>query len=499
MSDNSPSPQRRFKGLPTRHRRPRTGRIARVTRVVCAGLVVLLGSGLVAYASIPSATAAITSSPAPCAQAPEGPLPALAPTTITTLQQAYECIFAHYYSGSELDDRTLLTAAFAAFTQELQRRNVDQAMATLPKLTGKRAQDWACFAKMYQAVLAALPDNAELRQALAAATMRGMLTSLNDNHNAWLYQQAAPGNQVGLGIAVATEGRPTADIRDASGPVYLQAVAPDSAADKAGLRPGDIIEAVNDQPLFINGMLSPGVFGLLHAESAQDTVRVTVHRPATDKTLTVEMNPAALPSPQPPAVSVNLLHDNVAYVVLPAFATGLAEDVLNKIADLRKNTQLRGIILDLRGNGGGRDEEVVKLLSALVHDKIYSWDCDVKDHCTPHRTDSSTPLLNLPLTVLTNGLCASACDAFSGAVKDLKLGKLVGARTSGMVSGLPVAYALDDNSVLLMTPLHQTSANGEIINGIGVAVDYQAPMTAADLSAGRDPGIDKALALLTTS
>jgi carboxyl-terminal processing protease len=43
-------------------------------------------------------------------------------------------------------------------------------------------------------------------------------------------------------------------------------------------------------------------------------------------------------------------------------------------------------------------------------------------------------------------VATAACDAFSGAVKDLRLGKLVGARTAGLVSGLPAGYTLDDNS-----------------------------------------------------
>ena len=63
------------------------------------------------------------------------------------------------------------------------------------------------------------------------------------------------------------------------------------------------------------------------------------------------------------------------------------------------------------------------------------------------------------------------------------------------LSGPPVGYMLDDNSTLLLTPLHQTSANGEVVNRIGVAAHYLAPMTAQDLSAGRDPGLAKALAL----
>jgi carboxyl-terminal processing protease len=53
----------------------------------------------------------------------------------------------------------------------------------------------------------------------------------------------------------------------------------------------------------------------------------------------------------------------------------------------------------------------------------------VHGSCTANYTDSSVPLLHLPLVVLTDRNCASACDAFSGAVKDLRLGTLVG-RTS---------------------------------------------------------------------
>jgi carboxyl-terminal processing protease len=469
-------------------------RILRKPLVITAGLAVLLGSGAAVYTLPVGAAGAATSSSTPCAAAPEepsGPPPTPAPTTIATLRQAYECIFAHYYSGSTLDDRTLLVAGFTALTEELQRRGIDQSMATLPKLTGNRAHDWTVFAKVYQDVLAALPDDAQLRQALAAVTMRGMVASLDDNHNAWLSAPASPGNRLGLGIVLGTGSRTTEDIRDAAAPVYLKSVLGGSPADAAGLRPGDIIEAVNNQPLFTGGMLSGGVLGLLNG---QDVVRVTVNRPAVGKTWTVELRPAALTPPARPTASVTLLDNGIVRVVLPEFAPGAADKVLSEIG--KPGTQPRGIVLDVRGNGGGRDEEVAKLLSAFAHDKVYSWDCDAKDQCTPHRTDSVTPLLNLPLVVLTDDTCASACDAFSAAVRDLRLGKLVGVRTAGMVSGLPTGYLLDDNSTLLLTSLHQTAANGEVINGIGVAVDHQAPMTAADLSAGRDPALNKALTLL---
>jgi carboxyl-terminal processing protease len=100
--------------------------------------------------------------------------------------------------------------------------------------------------------------------------------------------------------------------------------------------------------------------------------------------------------------------------------------------------------------------------------------------------------------VLTDGNCASACDAFSGTVKDLHLGALIGARTAGIVAGPASGYLLDDGSALLLPATHEFSAGHEIINGIGVAPDYDLPLTAWDVAAGHDPDIAKALAVLRT-
>jgi carboxyl-terminal processing protease len=90
---------------------------------------------------------------------------------------------------------------------------------------------------------------------------------------------------------------------------------------------------------------------------------------------------------------------------------------------------LRGLILDLRGNGGGDPAEVTRLLGAFTHGAAYTYDCDVRGRCAARYTGKDVPLLHLPLVVLTDRNCVSACDAFSGAVKDLRLGTLVGART----------------------------------------------------------------------
>jgi carboxyl-terminal processing protease len=75
------------------------------------------------------------------------------------------------------------------------------------------------------------------------------------------------------------------------------------------------------------------------------------------------------------------------------------------------------------------------------------------------------------------------------------MGPLVSTRTAGRANPAH-CYVLDDGSAWSLPIYYQLGANGEIYNTIGVAADYYAPMTAVDLSAGRDPGIAKAVELL---
>ena len=130
--------------------------------------------------------------PPPCSPNPPPEAPPLHPTTVTTIGQAYYCVFAHYYAGPVLDDRVLLAGAFAGFTQELDQLGMDQPDATMPALTGNRDRDWDAFAAVYQKVTSQLPASPAQRQELAAATMTAMIASLRDNHAQWSYPAPPP-------------------------------------------------------------------------------------------------------------------------------------------------------------------------------------------------------------------------------------------------------------------------------------------------------------------
>jgi carboxyl-terminal processing protease len=444
--------------------------------VLCAPLI-LVGS------------TAFAARPTPCAP-PTAPPPAVTPTTVDTIGQAFFCISDHY--ARAVDSRDLLQAAFAGVAQQLSRSGLEQSDATVPALTGDPDRDWDAFRAVYQRIADRLKP--EARQAVASAAMNGMINALHDNHAHWGRPTPPPG-PYGLGFRTSPVP-PLFQVapEEALPPLYITSVAGGPAAEQ-GLRPGDIIEAVNGAPIYVDGIPSLGALGLLFQQYPRsDQIRVTVRRPSTGRTWTVTMKPTVFqPAPQE-LVTAKLLPGGIADVQLAGFAPQAADQIFEAI---KKLGTVRGLILDLRGNGGGSPTEVARLLGALTHGKITSYWCDRADKCTPNHTDDTVPLLNLPLVVLTDRNCASACDAFSSGVKDLKLGTLIGTRTAGVVSGPAGGYLLSDNSLLAMPAMHEKAANGETINGVGVAPDIYLPRTAEDVSTGRDPALAKALSLLS--
>jgi len=226
-------------------------------------------------------------------------------------------------------------------------------------------------------------------------------------------------------------------------PLFVEGVQPGGLADGAGVKAGDEITAVDDIPPFIGGQLVKAVSDRVSDPAPDVPVWITLHRPATDQTFTMTLTPHTDPG-SPPSVESRTLDGGVGYVKLPGFFTGATDQMLAHVAGLRRQASLHGLVLDLRGNGGGSADERAKLLGTLAHGKVTSYECDKWGNCTPNRTDDSEPLLGLPVVVLTDRDCASACDSFASSVKDLHLATLVGARSAGVVAGLPQGFVLDE-------------------------------------------------------
>ena len=147
--------------------------LAAMTAVVVAGAAGCTQTTAHVSGTASPSSSATSGQPPPCSPNPPPEAPPLHPTTVTTIGQAYYCVFAHYYAGPVLDDRVLLAGAFAGFTQELDRLGLDQPDATMPALTGHREADWAAFAAVYQKVTRQLPASPADRKS----------TRLNSSHS----------------------------------------------------------------------------------------------------------------------------------------------------------------------------------------------------------------------------------------------------------------------------------------------------------------------------
>ncbi len=464
-----------------------------------AGLALLL----VAACTAPTPPRGQAGTPAGTVCAPPSGVPgAETATTIDVIEQAYFCILGDYYSGATLDARSLLTAGFAALTQELNRDGRDVPGATMPALTGDRKADWTAFETAYRKITDQVPD---LRDKLAVVTLEAIVASLGDNHARWTHDVKRPldhydGDGYGLGLEANVNG-PQVDGNPgvALGPLFVTTVL-GGAAQAAGPRPGDIIESINGSAPFIDGEATPAIAALYPEYPEARPVRLRLLRQSNGRRWSVTLNPglyqrdlAALR-----VVRSKLLDDDIAYVRMTGFAPDSANRVLRAITRLRTGQTLTGVVLDLRGNGGGSPAEAIRLVSAFVHGKNTAYQCTVDGTCQAMRTDDTVELLNLPLTVLTDRGCASACEHFSSAVKDLRIGPLVGTRTAGVISGPAQTYLLANNTMLSFPARHHLGPDREVIDRIGVPPDHYVPLTPKDAAAGRDPALTKALTLLHT-
>lgn len=409
------------------------------------------------------------------------------PTDLAVVAQGYRCLLRHYITASQLDDRVLLQGAFKAMTQAF---GAYAAGITLPPLTGDRDTDWHAFASAYQALAARFKPVPAIQQLLAENSLLGMAGSLHDDHTGYLPPEQMQGEiaQLNPGVAAPTLGFVTSPLTDTTTTIYITDVFAGTPA-AANLRPGDILESENGHALIVQGQPDVNALFALLFPRLGHPVTLTILRPRTGARFPVTLTPRSLVTP---ATTTRVLAGDIAYVKLYAFTTSAAHQVFSAIKGLDLGASLRGVILDLRGDGGGDKDQAIRIISAFVHNAIVGYEVNGRGHRAAQRTDNRVSLLHKPIVVLIDAGSASSSELVAGAVRDYHLGMLVGTRTAGAIAGAEF-YGLSDGSGLEVTVDRVLGPLGEKVDGVGIAPNQQYITTAADLSAGRDPVIDEAV------
>ena len=140
-----------------------------------------------------------------------------------------------------------------------------------------------------------------------------------------------------------------------------------------------------------------------------------------------------------------MLNEQVGYIKLTSFTENSSQEVQDALRELKKNTGLKGVVLDLRGNGGGLLNEAISICNTFV-DKgvnIVNTKGKIADANFQYTTTGKPVDTEIPLVVLTDEGSASASEIVSGSMQDLDRGVIIGQNTYG--KGLvqvtkPVAY-----------------------------------------------------------
>lgn len=254
-------------------------------------------------------------------------------------------------------------------------------------------------------------------------------------------------------------------IMERDGRVYVSEPHEGSPAHLSGLRAGDMFLVIDGDT--VTGMKSADVSSRLKGQ-AGTKVTVTVKRPyVPDSILTFGIVRSKIEIAPVPYYGV--VRGNIGYIQLTTFNEKSADDVKNALVELKKNPDVKSIVLDLRGNGGGLLESAVKIVGLFVpkgtevlrtrgrgmlNEKIY------KTTVSPVDTE-------IPLAVLINGSSASSSEIVTGALQDLDRAVIVGNRSFG--KGLVQSTRqLPYNGMLKVTIAKYYIPSGRLIQ----AIDY---------------------------
>lgn len=248
------------------------------------------------------------------------------------------------------------------------------------------------------------------------------------------------------------------------GDTYIRLPIEGTPSYKAGLKAGDRILRVDS--VDVTG--KPTDFTTRHLKGDPGTtVRVTVERPYTaDSIITFDILRERVQDKSVPFAGIV---DGVGYVKLNSFMEKSAQEVRNALEQFKGNPEVKGVVLDLRQNGGGLVNTAVDILGMFLPKgtKVIETRGKTDDSFKEYTTTRSPLLPDMPLVVLIDEESASASEITAGAIQDLDRGVLAGRRSfgKGLVQG---TFSLPYNGALKVTTAKYHLPSGRLIQ----ALDY---------------------------
>ncbi len=319
-------------------------------------------------------------------------------------------------------------------------------------------------------------------ETISDGAIRGMLQALNDPYASYLdaHRFSAEAQEVrgffeGIGAQVGIqEGRLT-----------IIAPLPDTPAEHSGIRPGDVILAIDGESA--DGLSLLEAVNRIRGERGTTVELLVLHLHASEPTL-IPITRGVIPLE---TVRFALRPDGIGHLRISSFSDTTNEQVVAALQEFHQANGA-GLIIDLRNNPGGLLQSVVDVTSQFLEDGLVTYELDGQGNRREWRVASGGQGLNIPMVVLVNQFSASASEVFAGAIIDHHRAPVIGVKSFGKGS-VNTMRGLSDGSGIFFTIARWYTPNGTLIEGAGITPTYEVTVPP---DANSDVQLERAIELL---
>jgi carboxyl-terminal processing protease len=297
---------------------------------------------------------------------------------------------------------------------------------------------------------------------LVEGAIAGAVDALDDPYTVYLkpgkldeYVDLITGTYVGAGFTYSNSDKG----------MEVIFVESESSAEKAGIKPGDIITHVNAKTV---AEYTDDELDKLFVKEGSELKLQVIHLDGTSAEITVEIARVSRQS-----VFVND-YDGVMYIKITQFDEDTGAEFTAAMDKIEK-LECKGIILDLRDNGGGYETQANIVADRILPEGLIAYSED-KNGNRLSETKSDAKCISVPLAVLVNGNTASASELVTGAIRDHKAGTIIGEKTYGKALGQTRRDYTNDGSGVILTIARFFTPSGECIHGVGITPEIEIPL-----------------------
>ncbi|BCX05893.1 MAG: hypothetical protein KatS3mg053_3831 [Candidatus Roseilinea sp.] len=324
---------------------------------------------------------------------------------------------------------------------------------------------------------------------LTDGAIKGLVNALGDEFTQYVEPRFA--KLLNEDITGAFEGIGATLKQTPSGSIQIVRTFPGMPADRGGVLPGDIIEAVDG--VSTQGLNSTEVAAMVRGPRGTE-VTLTLRRANRSRPFEVTLVRERI---EIPLVSSRMVGDgSIGYISLFDFSQPASKQLEKHLKEIVEK-QPRALILDLRDNPGGLLSQAQEVGDIFLKKGTFVIQRDYRGNKKVTSTTDRGIAQDIPMVVLVNGGSASAAEIVAGAMQDTGRATLIGERTFGKGS-VQSPQTLSNGGQLRITIERWYTPNDRAIHGVGITPDYIVSNAPEDMRDGKDPQLEAAIEFLTS-